>query len=925
MVAASNGQQSPAYVAARKREDALLTGPFSHKPGILDVPTNAFMPYVSGMAGWASQGVDNMVRSATGKPIQIPAGVAGQAAEDAERAKIQNWEQSHPVSNIVGNLLALPLMGPPRVAADQATALRAAQAQRVQSQARPAQPAGAAPGRPAAAPSRPTPQPGLFGAKTAPYGVPGMVAASNGQQSPAYVAARKREDALLTGPFSHKPGILDVPTNAFMPYVSGMAGWASQGVDNMVRSATGKPIQIPAGVAGQAAEDAERAQIQNWEQSHPVSNIVGNVLALALMGPARGASVAAKAPGILGAVRRGANTVAGGAAIGGLYGAAEATPGHHLDGATGGAVLGGGLAAGGAAVAKGLSMAGNAAASAVSNRLGPQLEGAGADLSRVQSRRAANYVASKITAGGSSPADLATEALRARQARGARLTPAQAAQVAGKPVTAAETMGPTGLDALKATARRPGQTGGATQSYFGDRQDSMGDRIRGDILSITGHDPATAQNDVTAYVQKGQADTTPMFDVVRAHEGPVWSAELAAIAERPAMKKALAMTSEAMRNAGKDPTQMGLKIDPDTGGFVVNAPPKAGPGRKGKLPPLGEPVELEAGLEPQPTGEAWENVRQILGDLGKETDNMSNTQRIQAKGYQATQRDLTYELAGDGGAKQGLIPGYREALDSAQKYLKVEDAFKKTKGMLFGQGQGKNTIDVANHLASLETPEEQWAAQKAIAADIYDKTMANQANPQRWRPDAVKDKLTAAFGPDQANQISSRLEQERALQNAGRVAPPEAGSPTAGLTAEINAQDANPVADAAGNAAAAFISHGPAGVVGSVTGKIAKAVGSVVKGNGMPVPVRDEVGRLLMMSPDDLSAYYLKNALNPKPTPSLSTINPITVGGGILGGKLSGAMQPQGDGNQSLTLPVDPSLDPATYVGQFPTYQPPAQ
>jgi hypothetical protein len=199
-------------------------------------------------------------------------------------------------------------------------------------------------------PSPPPPAPpvpagllgGLFGDKVAPGGLQGLVARGIGAQDPAYKAALAREQALD----KYRPqGLLtDHIADPFMPYIGGALGYASQGAENMYRSATGQPIQIPAAVAGQAALDHNRATNAAWAQAHPAQSLTANVLGALVGGPRLGPGfTVAKAPAAAtlgGKALNAAKTIGANAAVGGAYGAAQAPPGQHLAGLVQGGAIG---------------------------------------------------------------------------------------------------------------------------------------------------------------------------------------------------------------------------------------------------------------------------------------------------------------------------------------------------------------------------------------------------------------------------------------------------------------------------------------------------------------------------------------------------------------------------------------------------------
>lgn len=651
-------------------------------------------------------------------------------------------------------------------------------------------------------------------------------------------------------------------------------------------------------LAMQNGEDA------GFKAKHPVAataagvagNIAGSVALARGFGAPAGAAPKPAPTGILGHLANAGKTIATGTAIGAADGATRAPAGQVVHGTEAGAGMGalttaGMMAAG--AVAKPFVRAG---ANAIRNAVGGDVPGINGDVSTTDARRAATYVGRTMSKAGIDIPGLA--------ASGAPY------EASGKDFTAAEALGPRGVTALSALARRAGQTGGQAKVFFGDRRVGMGDRILGGLSSLTGIDPEGARGNIDAVVAKGQMDATPMFDAVRATPGPVWNANLAALSDRPAIRDALKLAYTSLKNAGKDPTQMGLAIDPDTGAFKV-ASPTVDPAN----PNPNEPTPLGGVLEPQPKAEAWEYVRRMLGDLATPpAENAPAKAKIYARDAQVAQGDLTNELAGvrasDGTVQGGLIPGYRDAIDTAGDYLRAKGAFDQTRGVLFGTGRGNTAYDMSKLWDTFQTPGEQSAAQHAVAADIYDQAMSGRLTPARWGSKDFAAKLNIAF-PDQAKNIIGGLKQETDMFNNGNQITPSAGSQTTPLREEMAEQDAvHPAADFAIDAAKGAATglfhgglHGAAvGVGGAALKQGVKLFDAWARAPGLSEAGRDEAGRLLMASPEDLAGYLQTYKLS---QPPLQLGSPSAFTGGGLGGILGNGMLPR-------QQPYDPyQLQPA--------------
>lgn len=110
----SGYQKSRAQLAqeeAARRKNALL-------PGVDDfvraaVGSTGGLDEVGGAMRYLRQGGENIVRRATGQPVQISAGQAGLAAQDTERAWQARYAAQHPARNTAATVLGIMMSGKP--------------------------------------------------------------------------------------------------------------------------------------------------------------------------------------------------------------------------------------------------------------------------------------------------------------------------------------------------------------------------------------------------------------------------------------------------------------------------------------------------------------------------------------------------------------------------------------------------------------------------------------------------------------------------------------------------------------------------------------------------------------------------------------------------------------------------------------------
>lgn len=432
----------------------------------------------------------------------------------------------------------------------------------------------------------------------------------------------------------------------------------------------------------------------------------------------------------------------------------------------------------------------------------------------------------------------------------------------GKPVTAAEAIGRPGVSHLAALARRAGQTPDLAEPFFAERAAETGSRLLDDIAGATGVVPAAARGSIDDIVEMGRKHAGPVFEAALSSPDPLINPELAALAKRPVIAKALKSVAQDILNEGGDPTAVGL--------IVKGADPNG-------LPDM---VELKA-----PTAKTWDMVKKAVGrqvERNAFTGKVIPDSQSQGNyGVSVASRDLT-------AAMRKHIPGYGDALDISGDYLQVDGAFNRVKGRLFST---KTTPkDFGNLMGSFKTGGEKAAARSALASDLFDRAQNGQLKPGALRVPAVKAKLEAAFGKDQAAQITRAVEAETMLSAYGGRVRPGNGSPTGELAAAMKEQDgSSPLGEMGVDFAQALVQRqGPLSAALSAGARQVGKAGATLKAPGMPIPVRDEAGRLLMLSPEELSAYLAKvTRRSPQLSPSL--LGAPAASTGLLAGGASGS------------------------------------
>jgi hypothetical protein len=541
---------------------------------------------------------------------------------------------------------------------------------------------------------------------------------------------------------------------------------------NLVSRATGgmlTPRPYSAADAFKASEQAQTQQDDAFRAQHPrraLAEEIGGGLATPGLGAAgtfirgakiaRDATIAAKAAALAG--RAGRSAVVGGG-IGAVSGAAHSknlreVPHNALTGGGTGAVLGLGgeplIEGAGSAVRAGRALATTGArrltdtALTLTGRRGvTKLEDRAQETARTALR-------DRIGAAGTTPARMAREH-------------------AGK--TVAEALGSSGTTELAAIARQHGTTPEKVVELMQHRRAGRDDRVQADIHSAVGIEPANARAGAEAVIAAGRKQADPLFAELRARPGPVWNSNLAKLAERPAIKSAIHDVSKNLHNAGIEPKQVGLMIDPDSGSQITD--------NMGRV------------LQHQPTFETWENVRQAIGSAVKRNDLtgklLPGTHPGEPNfGSFKAQQDLS-------DAMKSSVPGFAKALSVAGDYKAVEGVHRRFSGALFSDLRVR-TADFHQAFNGLKTEAEKSAARHALAQDMFDHAQGKTALISKMlrangEPvPAVRAKLKIAFGEKATAKLFGDLQRHREeIQFENRVMPAN-GSPTMPLNTAARRQ-----------------------------------------------------------------------------------------------------------------------------------------
>ncbi len=390
-------------------------------------------------------------------------------------------------------------------------------------------------------------------------------------------------------------------------------------------------------------------------------------------------------------------------------------------------------------------------------------------------------------------------------------------------LTGAEAIGQKGKTGLAALARREGETADALNAAVGVRQAARPGRMLEAFGNAAGVDPEAALGDIRTLVETGRKTAAPLYEKAFA-SGPIETDGLKTLLNRPSVKNAMSRAVRIAAEEGIDPRAVGFEVSPASGDIP-------------------EMIRVK-----QPTAQTWDLVKRGLDDvLDGYRDSTTGKLNLDEEGRAVvgTLKTLRKELT-------DANPAYAKALEASSDYLSAENAFKTAGRDLFNANL--NEIDFAEKFVKLGAGEQQ-AYRGGLANRFHDLAQNGKLDPKVLKTPRIRAKLDIALGRDQAQSLIDLAAQESDLLGFERRYAPNAGSITSEINAAIAEQDAmNPAREFMTDVAGGAVKDGVwRSMVSAALKQGQKGLDAVGPTRGMPVPVRDEAGRLLLSSPEDFA------------------------------------------------------------------------
>lgn len=273
-------------------------------------------------------------------------------------------------------------------------------------------------------------------------------------------------------------------------------------------------------------------------------------------------------------------------------------------------------------------------------------------------------------------------------------------------------------------------------------------------------------------------------------------------------------------------------------------PPPSPEDYVGRPEPVGEPA-----FAAQPTAKTWDYIKRGLDDVLDEfRDSTTGKLKVtnQSRGVINTLTALRDEL-------KAANPAYGRALERSSDYLEAEGAFNAAGRDLFNANMTE--AQFGEKFKGLSEGARQ-AYRGGMANKFFDLAQTGRLDPKVLKTPRVRAKLEVALGREGAQRLIDVAVREGDLLAFERRYAPGAGSITSEIELAKQEQDAaGPAAQIAQDALGGIVEKGPVrALLGALLKQGQRAVDATVgQTAGMPIPVRDEAGRMLLQPPSELA------------------------------------------------------------------------
>lgn len=590
------------------------------------------------------------------------------------------------------------------------------------------------------------------------------------------------------------------------------------GIGNLADRAVGKAPKYGAGEAYDATLEQTRKNMANYANNSPVGSFTNELFGGAISGgPAssaliKGGETLFKRLGLSALTGAGFGVVAGaGSGEGGFVNRAKSSGEGAIVGA-GVGIVPGAIAESIPAGKRTASYAGKALREVFQKFSGKTPEDAAKTMRpedlKKYSDMALDYVKKLIEDSGSKIENL-TEDPAFKQ---------------GKPVTGAEAIGRQGANQLASIGRRAGTTGDVAESQFRLRGNERADRLQENLAKAASVDPRHTQGHVEQLVEDLQAKNDPQY--AKAFAQPSREVEgdrdFQAIAQQPNFQAGLKIAQEAAANKQE---HIGLFQD-----------------EEGKW--YGSP--------------SWKHLDMIK----KAMDSVVTRKHTNGVGKFTRDFQSNADVEGVGNFRDWLFNGnkeYQTAVSKAGDTITLRKAYEDAANLM----SNKTTEHQYDKAVNNMTPAQLEAHKSGWVNDVFNKLQSGRLKPKDLQTPEFIAKSRRLLGETQSRQFMDAVEQELRLKAGEQRIPPGRQSITGELKHAGEEMDRE-----ADEMLHGFISNlKRRGLSTAVVLSANDLLAKILSEARTPAEkaLHDEVGKLLLMKPDQLKAKLeAKTGISPK-------------------------------------------------------------
>lgn len=627
--------------------------------------------------------------------------------------------------------------------------------------------------------------------------------------------------AKKVAPGSAEASILEGASFGFGDELEGGLAAVDTGLHNLFTMATGGKPKFSAGEAYSAVRDQTRlnASPEKFQADYPGGSQTGlELLGGAVTGGEAGGSIIGAGETVAKRLGRSALT---GAGIGGVTGfgsgqdgfvnrAEEAGKGGIFGAAAGGA-LGVGAELPGP-VRRGAGYAAKAFRSVFQSVSGKSPEEAAKTLSPKEIQKykdmAVDYVKNLIHESGGKIENLTEDA----------------AHKLGKPVTGAEAIGRQGSNQLSSIGRRAGETGDISESQFRLRGDERAERLQENLAKAASVDPRHTQGHIEQLVEDLQTKNDPRYTKAFAKPGPEveGDTDFQNLASQPNFQDGLAIARQVAGNK-----QQAIALF------------KGDDGKWYGTPSWAHLDMIKKAMDSVVTRKHTNGVGKFISDF------QSNADVQGVRNF----RDWAFEKN----------PEYKDAVAHAGDTITLRKAYEDAPRLMSSKVTEHQFDKAINDM----TPAELEAHKSGWVNDVFNKLNSGRLKPKDLQTPEFMSKSRRMLGETQARQFVDEVGQELRLKAGEQRIPPGRQSITGELRHAGEEMD-----DKTDEMLHDFVTNtqrrGWKYAIGRTASDIVFDIFRAAKTPEKRV-LRDEVGKLLLMKPDQLRAKLEAKSGAPSP------------------------------------------------------------